>query len=152
MGLLEYTFSDRDFTGKNVQALDDTPKMDAQALKAWFDSLSETVIAPRFNAVLAALASSGGAACIGAAPSAVLPGATVQEQLTAALDNYFQAITTPGLIPYYSITVDKLAPNICFDLGGYGNDGMPDAGYNPYDFANAGSGLDAYAVPPEEEG
>lgn len=146
MALKDLKLLKSDFKGKNVQTLPDTPMMDAQDLKAWFDSLSENVIGPRINAILDTLSGSTGAANIGAAISEAIPGKTVQEQLTAALDNYFQAITTPGLIPYYSITIDKIAPNICFDCGGYGADGLPDASYNPYDFANAGSGLDAYSL------
>lgn len=49
----------------------------------------------------------------------------------------------PRVIPYGSITADKLSPNICFDGGGYGDEGEPVDDYNPYDFSYIGYGLDA---------
>ena len=70
------------------------------------------------------------------------------KQLKSMIDSVSQSIgdifSDPVIIPYGSITGDKLAPNLVLDEGGWDDDGETADTYNPYDFKVIGYGLDAF--------
>lgn len=121
--LNDLKFTAEDFSGKDIKSLDDNPKMTAAELKAMFDNVPEEIIADKINFIIDILISSSGASNVGALVNDMVSGDTVQEQLTNALTAFKEAVMDPRVIAVNSITVDKLSSDICFDFGGYGDDG-----------------------------
>lgn len=65
MSILNYKVTGSDYTGKDVSSLDERPQMSAAELQAAFDRLVKEVVAPKFNALIDALAGLSGADEIG---------------------------------------------------------------------------------------
>ena len=65
MGISSYKVTDSDYMGKDVVSLETRPQMSAAALQAAFDRLVKEVIVPKLNALIDALAGTGGADEIG---------------------------------------------------------------------------------------
>lgn len=122
MPIVDLKLSSSDFEGKNVQSLEDKPKLSVADLKKMFDSTSETIIAPRFNELVDILASQDAAQELGAIPFNGAPANTVQGQMQNLQKNIEDIVA--GIIPDGTITTEKLANNITLDSGTWDNTGL----------------------------
>lgn len=138
----------------NIRELPNVPNMPTDELKYKWDAVGEDIV-NYLNELIDELSGAGGAGGVGAGALYVGDESTADVQsklmrLKEMIDSTNKAMADilldPRILPYGSVTADKLAPNIVLDEGGWGDDGQDIDTYNPYDFKAVGFGLDAKRV------
>lgn len=99
----------RDTFSKRISSLPDQPNMQADDLKAYFDSSPEE-LRQAFNNLCDALSDLAAATKVGYTPSAAVPAQTVQE----AIENVQKQVqnATIGMLPSGCVDEDKLAQDV----------------------------------------
>lgn len=99
----------RDVFSKRISSLPDQPNMQADDLKAYFDSSPEE-LRQAFNNLCDALSDLAAATKIGYTPSAAVPAKTVQEAIEDVQKQVQNA--TIGMLPSGCVDGDKLAQDV----------------------------------------